>query len=532
MAISSVWRRLAAVALVGAVATTAGCAEGDASAGSSLGLDSAAIAVNAVADPGESGDGGVLTVAEYSEPGSLDPLDTVATGVSGGSALAALYDVLVRYNAESGEYEPWLARDLVASEDFSTWTLTLRPGVTFSDGTPLDAAAVVASVQRYLTGGSDAAVISGSLESVDVVDPATVQFRLTHPWATFPHMLAMGAGMIVAPAATAGDTFTPIGAGPFTFSEYRPGEKLRLTARDDYWGGAPHVDGLEFVWIGSGTAALESLDNGNVDMATVRNVEQVRDGLASGYEGYLEPVALGSTMWINHRDGRPGADVRVREAIALAVDPSAVADRAYDGDTELAGKSIFHPESPWYTGVEPIAADPDAARALLDQAAADGYDRRLTLLVGTDPVAQQQALALQAQLQNVGFRVELDADPSVTSRITKLYVKNAFDLAIGSSAVVASDPFHQLNDTVSSTAAYNLTGYASPEMDAALVALQEAPDDDAERAALADIERLWNRDVVSVNLSTAVNAEFWRDTVHGVVPASDFMMLFGDVWKN
>ncbi|WP_305095424.1 ABC transporter substrate-binding protein [Prescottella sp. R16] len=237
-------------------------------------------------------------------------------------------------------------------------------------------------------------------------------------------------------------------------------------------------------------------------------------------------------MWINHRDGRPGADVRVREAIALAVDPSAVADRAYDGDTELAGKSIFHPESPWYTGVEPIAADPDAARALLDQAAADGYDRRLTLLVGTDPVAQQQALALQAQLQNVGFRVELDADPSVTSRITKLYVKNAFDLAIGSSAVVASDPFHQLNDTVSSTAAYNLTGYASPEMDAALVALQEAPDDDAERAALADIERLWNRDVVSVNLSTAVNAEFWRDTVHGVVPASDFMMLFGDVWKN
>lgn len=497
-----------------------------------LRLGQAAGEVNVVADPGPPRDGGILTVAEYSEPASLDPVDTVATGVSGGNVLAALYDVLVRYDADTGRYEPWLAQDLVAADDASSWTLTLRPGVTFSDGTPLDANAVIASVTRYLGGGSDAAVISKNLESMAAVDPLTVRFTLTRPWAMFPHMLAMGAGMIVAPAATANGAFTPIGAGPFTLAEFRAGDMLTLTARSDYWRGTPPLDGLKFVWIGSGNTALESLANGDVDMVTVRNIEQVRGGVAAGYQGYLEPVALGSALWINHREGRPGADIRVRQAITLAIDPTQVAERAYGGDAELAGKTLFHPNSPWGKGVDAVPVDPEAARKLVDSAAADGYDRRLTLLVGADPIAQQQALALQAQLQDVGFQVQLDSDPSVTSRITKLYVKNAFDLAIGSSAVVASDPFHQLNDTVASDAAYNLTGYASAEMDAALLALQQAPDDDGKRAALAEIEELWNRDAVSVNLGTAVNAEFWRDTVHGVVPASDFMMLFGEVWRE
>ena len=529
---SRVWRRCTAAIAVGAVATLTACAGAGGTTSSQLNLGAPAGKVNVVDDPGASRDGGILTVAEYSEPASLDPLETVATGVSGGNALAAIYDVLVRYDAETGRYEPWLAKDLVPSDDATTWTLTLRPDVKFSDGTPLDSDAVIKSVRRYLTGGSDAAVISKSLKSMDAIDPSTVRFTLTHPWSMFPHMLAMGAGMIVAPSATAGGTFTPIGAGPFKLAEFRSGDMLTMTARDDYWRGKPHLDGLKFVWIGSGNTAIESLANSDVDMATVRNIEQVRAGLDAGYPGYLEPVALGSTMWINSRDGRPGADIRVRQAITLAIDPTQVAERAYGGDAELADKTLFHPDSPWYTGVDPVATDPDAARKLVDAAAADGYDRHLTLLVGADQTSQQQALALQAQLQDAGFQVQLDSDPSVTSRITKLYVKNAFDLAIGSSAVVASDPFHQLNDTVASDAAYNLTGYASEEMDAALLRLQEATDDDAKRAALADIEELWNQDAVSVNLATAINAEFWRSSVHGVVPASDFMMLFGEVWKE
>lgn len=529
---SSVWRRCATVVAVGAVATITACAGGGGAPGAGSNPGAVAGGVNVAEDPGPPRSGGTLTVAEYSEPASLDPLETVATGVSGGNALAAVYDVLVRYNADSDRYEPWLAEDLVASDGASTWTLTLRPDVTFSDGTPLDAAAVIGSVQRYLTGGSDAAVISKNLESIEAVDPLTVRFTLTQPWSTFPHMLSMGAGMIVAPSAAAGDTFTPIGAGPFTPDEFRAGDMLTMTARDDYWRGKPHLEGLKFVWIGSGNAALESLANGDVDMATVRNIEQVRAGLEAGYQGYLEPVALGSTLWINGRDGRPGSNISVRQAIATAIDAEQVSERANGGNSELAGKTLFHPDSPWYTGTDAVSTDPVAARRFLDQAAAAGYDRHLTLLVGTDPIAQQQALALQAQLQGVGFEVQLDSDPSVTSRIAKLYIQHDFDLAIGSSAVVAADPFHQLNDTVSSDASYNLTGYASAEMDSALLRLQTATDDDAKRAAVADIEEMWHRDAVSVNLGTAINAEFWRDDVHGVIPAADFMMLFGEVWRE
>lgn len=115
-------------------------------------------------------DGGTLTYGVQLLAASLDPTKTAARGGSGGEALAAVYDVLVAYDTETDTFEPKLAKSLVANDDATTWTLTLREDVKFSDGTPLDAAAVAASIDRYNQGRGNGSDLW--LKSVDSIVPA------------------------------------------------------------------------------------------------------------------------------------------------------------------------------------------------------------------------------------------------------------------------------------------------------------------------------------------------------------------------
>ena len=119
------------------------------------------------------------------------------------------------------------------SSDFKTWTLELRDGVKFSDGTPVDSAAVSASLNRYVTNkGPQSSLYASKVASVDTPDPSTVVFNLVDPWTGIESLLSTGPGMIVAPSAQQGDQFTPIGAGAFTLEKFAPNEELILDARE------------------------------------------------------------------------------------------------------------------------------------------------------------------------------------------------------------------------------------------------------------------------------------------------------------
>ncbi len=177
---------------------------------------------------------------ELSEARSLDPTQTYATGSTGLNVMAAVYDTLMRHDPESKTYEPALAESL-KSDDSVTWTLTLRNKVTFTDGTPLDADAVVDSVQRYITEyGYKADILKSNPTSMKATDKRTVTFVFNTPWATFPNLMASGPGLIVAPAAYQDlKKFEPIGAGPFTLDSQRPGEKPVLAAHQGLFRRAP-----------------------------------------------------------------------------------------------------------------------------------------------------------------------------------------------------------------------------------------------------------------------------------------------------
>ncbi|MER5634690.1 ABC transporter substrate-binding protein [Streptomyces nitrosporeus] len=481
-------------------------------------------------DGGTPVDGGTLRIADYAEARSLSPAVTYATGASGGSALAAVYDVLMRYDTAAKKYEPQLAKSLHSSDDLKTWTLKLREDVKFSDGTPLDAAAVTASLAWYQKNkGADTALLAPNLAKTEAVDDTTVVFTLRTPWATFPAMLAQAPGMIVAPAAYAGKTFEPIGAGPFVLDEHAPQEEMVLKANEDYFKGRPHLDALRFTWPQSDRAKLEALNDGTADVTYMRSPDVVDDAVKEGHPGELTLTGLGNMITINTREGRPGADLRVRKAMALALDPELDTQRAYEGKG-LPGQEIFPPESRLHSEVEPVGIDLDEAKKLLAEAKKDGYDGAITYMDGTDPVSRAKGVVTKAMLERVGFTVELDLVSSIADRVAKTYVEHDFDISRGAASISESDPYHRLQSVLNSTSYGNPGGYANPEMDALLAELQAADGDEETQKILDRVQTLFNEDVPVVNLGASAGFTAWGENVHGIVPTDEYMTLFGEAW--
>lgn len=486
--------------------------------------------IGAQPEGGKPVEGGTLRIADYAEARSLSPAVTYATGASGGSALAAVYDVLMRYDTAAKKYEPQLAESLHSSADLKTWTLKLRDGVTFSDGTPLDADAVTASIAWYQKNkGADTALLAPNVAKTEATDESTVVFTLRTPWATFPAMLAQAPGMIVAPAAYAGKTFKPIGAGPFVLDRYAPQEEMVLKANKGYFKGRPHLDALRFTWPQSDRTKLESLEDGTVDVTYMRSPDVVDEAVKAGHPGELTLTGLGNMVVINTREGRPGADLRVRRAMALALDPELDTERAYQGKG-LPGKEIFPPESRLHSGVKPLGIDLDRAKKLLAEAKKDGYDGAITYMDGTDPVARAKGVVTKAMLERVGFTVKLDLVSSIADRTSKTYVEHEFDISRGAASISESDPYHRLQSVLNSTSYGNPGGYANPKMDALLVRLQAAESDAAAQKILDEVQTLFNEDVPLVNLGASAAFTAWGENVHGVVPTDEYMTLFGEAW--
>lgn len=478
--------------------------------------------------------GGTLTMADYAETRTLNPAQTYATGASGGNALAAVYDTLVRYDHDADAWTPQLAESLEPNDDNTVWTLTLPEGVTFSDGTPLNADAVIGSLEYYMAnyGYQSLTMISSGTE-MKKVDDRTVEFTVAVPWATFPAMLAGGPGMIMAPAAYDDpENFEPIGAGAFTLENYAPAEELVLTAREDYHGGAPNIEKLRFVWLASDDARVESFSADEVDAGFIRNPQAVEGAREQGIGGYMFVVGAGSQLTINAREGRPGADPRVRQAIAHALDVESYLERSTDG-AGIPSKAIFAETSPWATDAEPREFDQEKAKELLDAAKADGYDGKLSYVAAADPTAQKASVQLEAQLEAVGFDVTVESLDNIADIIRRVYVEYDFDTAQGATSIPNEDPFGAMSEWLFSKSPTNGAGYVSEEMDGLLRQLQAVGDDPESAEAqevMTQIEELVHEDVPAVIYNPAGNLVMMQEDVHGIVPTVQTISLFDDAW--
>lgn len=480
--------------------------------------------------PGEPVRGGVLTFGAFAPVASLDPLKTQMAGGTGGSEMAAIYDVLVRYNAQTKQFEPHLAEAVTASDDQLRWTISLRDGVTFSDGSPLDSHAVKWSIDRFVDGkGSGADLWRATVTDIATPDARTVVVSLNKPWSEFESMLATGFGLVVAPSSAANESFTPIGAGPFVVERFAQHEELVLEPREDYWGGRAYLDKLRFVALGGEQATFEALRSDGIQMAFLRSPDVVAQARATELPGFIDTQDLGVIGLINNRPGRPGADIRVRQAMALAISPDAIDDRVNNG-TGLPGSDMFPEFSQWHTDVPGLQPDPEKAKSLLAEAKSDGYDGHISFLSLQESTSQKRALAVQAMLQAVGFTVTIEYLNNATDQTKRVLIEHDFDAAGASLSLNDAVPFQRLRSFLHSDSALNTTGYSNPEMDALLSDLQSAQTPDEKRVIFARMQQLVNDAVPFMTWSAQSVFVPWNAAVQGVTPTIDSVMLFDKAW--
>ncbi|WP_182358856.1 ABC transporter substrate-binding protein [Tomitella gaofuii] len=530
-------RAIAALGIAGTL-VLAGCASGGTTSGgdgtSAAAGGSGMHAPGPVGDQEDAGtpkDGGTLTFGTFNFPRSLDPTHTRASGAVGGTELAAIYDVLVRPDYDSGGFVPQLAEKLEHNDDYSQYTVTLRDGATFSDGTPLDADAVVWSIRRYLDSKFDLApTMSAIIKQISTPDPQTVVFELNRPWTRFPVLLTTGAGYIVAPSAVDGGTFTPIGAGPYTVDHFAQQEELVLDARDGYYGGRPHIDTLRFVPSSGAKGNLDALNAGDVDMVYMLQDRQIiQQAIDRGYPGYLAEMGLGQNIVINTVDPRPGSDMRVRQAISHAIDRDQYVQRVQNGLGDYTGEMLA-PNSMWDVDVPGTTFDPEQAKKLLAEAKADGYSGKISLQTSSDQFSMSAAQTIQASLNAVGFDCSLDAAPDPAAGAQQVFNERDFDLSRQSFAMLDEAPYIRLQGSLGSGSGNNPGGYSDAQMDALLSQLQTATSRDDRNAILGKIQQRINETVPYMILGPMAAFTGWNDTVHGLQRTTANIWLFNDAW--
>lgn len=518
-------------ALTAAALLVAGCA----GSGSGSATDASKVTTGLVGEQADGGDpvsGGTLSYATYNGVSSLDPADRQDGGATGGTEMAAIYDLLMRYDPASQDYQPQLAQSLEADGDNTVWTLKLRPGATFSDGTPVDASAVQWSIDHYLEKrGTHTQVWKASVADVAAPDPATVVFTLKQPWNEFPILFTTGPGMVVAPSSMTSGTFEPIGAGPFTVEKFASQDELVLAANPNYWNGKPHLDRLRFPAIVSEQGKLDALRTGGVQAAYLRGSEVVHNALESGAVGYVYTVNMGGVGNINQREGRAASDERVRKAIVAAFDPETFNQRVEAGFGS-PGSDMFQAWSRWHGDVPGAGYDPEAAKTYLAEARADGYDGKLTYVGLNDPSTQRSALAFQSMLQAVGFTVDIVYTTSINDLVKTMYVKHDYDIGYAGFNILEESPFVRMYGNFHSASTSNVLGYANPQMDELLVELQTAPTDDRRRQVLEDVQTLVNDTAPVLVVNSGKYFIPWSETAHGITPSADGIMLFGNAWLS
>ena len=286
-------------------------------------------------------------------------------------AVTFLYDRLLTFD-ENEELQPQLATEWEVSEDGLEYSLTLREGVTFHDGTPFNAEAVQFNIQRHLDVVDSAFyAVFEPVESMEVVDDThiVITLREVRPNFAFEALAQWGALQLSPTAYQAGTAefdANPIGTGPFRFESYEPGSEIRYVRNEEYWDGPSPLAGVIVRVIPEPSVQLVELESGNVDITQI----QPKDVVAMEEAGLTveSNIAPGAHFVSLNVSVAPTDELAVRKAIALAVDRDAIIETVLFGNAEKS-RSGVNSASAFYTEEVPmIEYDPEAAAQLLEEA--------------------------------------------------------------------------------------------------------------------------------------------------------------------
>ena len=348
-----------------------------------------------------------ITIAMQLEPPNLDPTGGAAEAIDSVVYLN-IFEGLTRFTSD-GSVVPNLAESWEISGDGLTYTFHLHDGVTFHDGTAMDAGDVKFSLDRARAAESTNAQkgLFAQIGDVAVIDLLTVQVTLAQPDGSFLFNMAWGDAVIVAPETAAANATNPVGTGPYRFGQWVQGDRIELVRSDSYWGEAPALASATFRFISDPSAAFAAVMAGDVD---VFSGYPAPENLAQFEADPRFQVIVGSTegetiLAMNNRQP-PFDNILVRQAVAHAVDRQAIIDGAMFGYGTPIG-THFAPHNPAYVDLTAQSAhDPDRARALLAEAGfPDGFTT--TMKLPPPSYARRGGEIIAAQLREVGIETEI-----------------------------------------------------------------------------------------------------------------------------
>ncbi|AWO86561.1 ABC transporter substrate-binding protein [Gordonia terrae] len=462
--------------------------------------------------------GGTLTYAFNTEAQSVDPA-TCAVGVGPGPC-GAVFGALVYYNIDTREFEPGMAESFT-SDDGKVWTLKLRPGLEFTDGTPYDAAAVVFNWDRLL----DPALLSPSAaaaESVSwqIVDDTTITVTSDEVNYQLPLTMSEDMAFIGSPQAirAKGRDFgnSPVGAGPFVMTSWARGTEMTLDRNPGYWDQPrPYADRLVIKTIPADDQRYNALQSGEINVMAV-TLKKYADRAKSAGMNVSEAALLGGTgPRISHRG--PLADQRVREAIGLVIDNEQIMNAVYPGESVATGftpedSPMYDPRSTW------PQVDVAQAQELIDEyrAANGGEEINLTYTITAgSPVSTQAGELLQAQFAKVDG-LNLDIVALDGGAFYSALTSGNYDLIV--SSVGGAHP-ENLYKVFATDGTVNTSGFSNPDVDQAFATTHTSNDPDVVNKAYADA-------IAGIVEGNAYR--YWRHAKTYVISASDVQGVRND----
>jgi len=540
-------RWLVTVVALGIVSALGAC-----SAAPTDGSNTATLDTVGIQDASSPTDGGQLVVGIQQETSGWNPRvnQWAQVGATVGSTVIEPLASL----ASDGTPQPWLATGWTSSDDDRVWTITLRDGVTFHDGSAFDAAAVKKNIDYVGTGPQSGIVYGALLKDVSVIDPHTVKVELTQKWSAFPtSFLAGQAGFILAPAmidAPDAGQAHPIGTGPFQFDEWKTDQYFRVKKNPNYWRkGEPHLEKIEFRVLVDGGAMVNGLKAGDIDMFFGSDA-QAAGQLASSYKEIknwaTQPAMLiTNTLSTIGGQANPLANKHARLALAHATDRHALA--AIVGDGVLTPTSPFGPDSPWGQAEDQngypefdVSKAKDEVDAYKKETGASG----LTVAVSAnlDNLSSQVLQVLQSQWKAAGIDATLE-NTEATAFIGEVIGGN-YQLALFP-IYTASDPDEYWYFWSSTTAkgpgqiSINFSQFSSPAIDADLAKGRESSDPGVRKSAYSSLVQELNANAVNIWLYSIPNTLIASSRVNGLaeVAKTPFATYepktwFGQLWMG
>ena len=505
--------------------------------------------------------GGTLTYVYAPEPVAISTLRT--TGVPVSMIAGKIYEGLLQYTGPEMTPAPGLAESWQVSSDHLTYSFKLRNDVKWQDGVPFTAADVKYSIEHairpYHVRGD---VFFGQIDSIETPDPQTVVFKLKVPIPFFLQGFQAGTSPmlpkhileqidVTSREAVTTSTLTstqPVGTGPFMLKEWVKGDHITLVRNPDYWQkGLPCLDQVVLRVVPDGAARAIAVENGEIDLAPMnalpypdieRLTKQPQFEISEkGTEG------LGTDMWLDlNLRAAPLSDVRVRQAISLALDRQAIINVIWYGYGKAARSPIVSTNPFFDKSLKPLAYDLKKAAALLDEAGykPDANGVRFEIKQYALPYGEQYVRLgeyIRQQLRKIGIEVKtqsLDIGGWLKAvftdwdyQMTSTFTDNRNDPTIGSQRLFTTA------DIRKGATFTNSMGYSNPEIDR-LFADGALESDPTKRKAIFDqMQQILQADMPVIPLVELPNVSVWNKRVHGILTNGlSYYDGWETVWKD